>query len=177
MSFTSYTLIAAYFLSALGLASVSLVDGIEPWFVGVTAFAAVWSLYSNVKKKTLISSGLWNVLALIVFLLFIADFLLISRTLIVSASRFLTVLLALKLFDLKTGRDHFIAFGIVFFQILAAAASTVSPAFFVILTLFITASIFVLIIFTMKKDWEASRKTGAGAQPLQGAQPLPSPLF
>lgn len=172
MSFTSITLIAAYFLSALGLASVSLVDGIGPWFVAMTAFAALWSLYFNVKKKTLISSGLWNVLAVIVFLLFIADFLLISRTLILSASRFLTVLLVLKLFDLKTGRDHFIASGIVFFLILAAAASTVSPAFFVVLTLFIAASIFVMMIFTMKKDWEAGRKAGTkGAQPLEDDVP------
>ncbi len=168
MSFASYTLVAAYFLGALGLAAVSLVEGIEPWFVALAAFACGASLYCNIRKKTFISAVVWNVLAVIVLFLFLADFLVISKSLIVSASRFLTILLALKLFDLKTGRDHAVAFGIVFFQILGAAAATASPAFFVILALFIAGSIFVMMLFTIKRDWETHRKAALKEEALRG---------
>ena len=54
-----------------------------------------------------------------------------------SAGRFLTILAAIKLFDLKVSRDYLIFYSLVFFQIIAAAASTISPLFLLIISVFI----------------------------------------
>ena len=64
-----------------------------------------------------------------------------------------TILYAFKLFDLNRNRDYLIAYSLVFFQILAAAASTVSPAFFIILSLYVIGVIFTMILFTIRRDW------------------------
>ncbi len=147
-----YELITAYYMTAIGMAAVSLVDGISPAFVAVMSGAALLSLAANLKKREVITGWLWNMLALAVFLLFALDYFAVSRDIVTAASRFLTVLLALKLFGLKTDRDYLTAYGIVFFQLLAAAASTVSPVFFLLLVLFIMGGIFALTVLNLKKD-------------------------
>lgn len=147
-----YTLITAYYMAAIGVAAVSLVDGISPAFVAVMSGAALLSLAANLKKREIIAGRLWNILALAVFFLFALDYFVVSKDIVTAASRFLTVLLALKLFGLKTDRDYLTAYGIVFFQLLAAAASTVSPVFFLLLVLFIMGGIFALTVMNLKKD-------------------------
>lgn len=147
-----YTLITAYYMAAIGVAAVSLVDGISPAFVAVMSGAALLSLALNLKEREVIAGRLWNILAIAVFLLFALDYFIVSKDIVTAASRFLTVLLALKLFGLKTDRDYLTAYGIVFFQLLAAAASTVSPVFFLLLVLFIMGGIFALTLMNLKKD-------------------------
>lgn len=147
-----HALTVTYIISLLGLWAVSLIGRISPAFIIVAGALIVLSIVYNRKARKAVPAGAWNTAAVAILLFFIADFLLISRELIVSGSRFLTVLLALKLFDLRTGKDHFIVFGLAFFQILASAASTVSPAFFAILSLYILFSIWALIVFNLKRD-------------------------
>lgn len=152
MSFSSYTIIVTYFMAALGLWAVSLVESIDAVFVATASGFVLLTLFLNVRKKEVVPGYLWNVLAAVVFALFAADYFLFSKSLITAGSRFLTVLMILRLFDLKKNRDYFLAYSIAFFQILAAAASTISPVFFLILTLFVIASIFAMVVFTIKRD-------------------------
>ncbi|MBI5643985.1 MAG: DUF3488 domain-containing protein [Deltaproteobacteria bacterium] len=162
MNFQAYTLIITYFMAALGLSAVWLIEAIEAPFIIAVAAVVLLTLAFNIKRRRVIPGFLWNILAIFVFVFFIADYLMISGELITAASRFLTILLALKLFDLNRNRDHVMVFALVFFQILASAASTVSPFFMAILSLFIIGSIWALIIFNMKKDFQdASPKEGA----------------
>ena len=154
-----HALTVTYIISLLGLWAVSLIGRISPAFVMFAGLLIVLSVVYNHKTRKAIPTGAWNIAAVAILLLFLADFVLISGELIVSGSRFLTVLLALKLFDLRTGKDHFIVFGLAFFQILACAASTVSPVFFAILTLYIIFSIWALIVFNLKRDLQGSGLT------------------
>lgn len=166
MSFSQYILAVTYFMAALGIFSVSLVESIEPIFAALMAAGAALSLYLNLKKKELIPARVWTMLAVVVFMMFITDYFAISQSLISSSARFLTVLLALKLFDLKTNRDYLIVYALVFFQILAAAASTVSPVFVLILLIFIMDAIFAMTVFTIKRDWQ--EHAGKGKEPPAG---------
>ena len=153
MKFSYYMLIVTYFMAALGFYSGTLVEAIEPAFFSLLGVVLVISLVLNLYRKRSIPGRLWNLMAVAVLVFFIANHMLASQSLIVSASRFLTILLAMKLFDLNTHRDHFIIYAIVFFQMLAAAASTVSLVFFPLLVLFIVGSIFAMIILNLKKDF------------------------
>lgn len=144
-------------MAALGYGAVSLVEAVSPAFILVMSLAAVLSFAANRKNKTVIPTALWNVLALAILAFFIADYIAISESLITSASRFLTILLTLKLFDLKKTRDYMLVFSLVFFQILAAAASTASPVFFIILSLFIIGGIWAMMIFNIRRDWHEAR--------------------
>ncbi len=141
-------------MAAVGISATALVETIEPPFVLAMSSAAIISLVLNIKGKRLFNALFWNLLALAVLALLIIDYTLISGSLIVSASRFLAVLLVLKLFDLVKNRDYLLTYLLVFFQILAAAASTISPLFFLILTLFIIGGIWAMIIFNIKKDFQ-----------------------
>src|SRR5574337_1373250 len=148
MSFRSYTLVITYFMAALAIASISLVESVGAGFVILASSLMLLSAAANVKKKTLVSGTLWNFLAAGVLVFFIIDYAAGSGSILFSAARFLTVLLALKLFDLKADRDCLIACSLVFFLMLAAAASTVSPLFLLILTLFVAGGIPAMATFT-----------------------------
>jgi hypothetical protein len=114
-------------------------------------------LFLSFKKTFQPPVAVWNIIAVLVFAFFLADYLAFSRDFITAASRLLAALLGLKLFDLKKNRDHLLSYVLVFFQILAAAASTVSLGFFALLALYMTASIWAMIIFSLSRDLEAAR--------------------
>ncbi|MBI5561829.1 MAG: DUF3488 domain-containing protein [Deltaproteobacteria bacterium] len=153
MNLTVYTIILTYAMAVIGIAAASLVEGISPAFAALLGAAAAASLALNLRGRRTLPKWLWNVLAALILLLFLADYAAISKSLLVSASRFLAILTVLKLFDLKKNRDHLITYCLVFFQMLAAAASTVSISFIVILGLFVVGGIWAMIIFNIRRDW------------------------
>ncbi|MBI2411590.1 MAG: DUF3488 domain-containing protein [Deltaproteobacteria bacterium] len=159
MNLNSYTLIVTYFMAALGLAAISLVESVGAAFTLAMAGVSAFTLALNLKGRKVIPGAIWNLLAAGVFAFFVADYLAFSGSLVVAASRFLTILLVLKLFDLNRNRDFVIAYAIVFFQILSAAASTVSPLFLLILSLFIIGAIWAMILFNMKRDYQEVHPT------------------
>ncbi len=152
MYFHAYALIVTYFMASLGLFSASLVETIETPFIASIGAAVFSSLIFNLKRKRPLPSYLWSIAAVAVLLLFVLDYLNASSSIITSASLFLAILLALKLFDINRERDYIVVYTIVFFQILACAASTVSPLFFLILFLFTAGSIWAMIIYNLRRD-------------------------
>lgn len=151
--FSTYTLLITYFLASVGLLATVLVESVELPFIFIMSGAAILTLVLNITGKEILNSVLWNLLAVAVLAVFIIRYAFIPGSVIASLSMFLTVLLVLKLFDLKKNRDYLLVYVIVFFQILAAAASTVSPFFFLVLFLFIIGGIWAMIIFNIKKDF------------------------
>lgn len=152
MSFQAYLLAITYIMASIGLFASLLVEEIKAPFIILVALVAISSLAFNLRKKKPLPSFVWSISAAAVLVFFVLDYSSSSSGLIVSASRFLAILLALKLFDLNKDRDFLIAYGIVFFQVLAAAGSTVSPVFFLLLFLFIAGSIWGMIIYNLKRD-------------------------
>lgn len=156
MKFSTYALIITYVMTALGVAAIWLIDSTEPSFLVLTSSFILLSLIFNVWGERSFPRRIWNILAAAILVFFVFDYMMISTSLIVSATRFVTVLLVLKLFDLKRNRDYLIVFALIFFQLLATAASTVSPLFLLILTLYIIGGIWTMIIFSIKSDFYAT---------------------
>jgi len=149
-------------MALLGIAAASLVETVSPAFVVFLGIVAVASALVNLRRIQLVPAWAWNILAVVIFAFFLADYSVISGSLLVAASRFLAVLMVSKLFDLKTNRDYIITYALVFFQILAAAASTVSISFLVILGLFLVSGIWAMIILNIRRDWAASNPQSDG---------------
>ncbi|MEK6539625.1 MAG: DUF3488 and transglutaminase-like domain-containing protein [Deltaproteobacteria bacterium] len=155
MKFSTYFILLSYLMAGTGLLSVGL-TGIMglPFFALITGIT-VFSFFINIKGKTLrISKFIWNGLALIILPAALADYFFISMSLIDVSIRFLTILMAAKLFDLRTNRDHAILYILTFFQLLAAAVSTINISFLFVLALYILIGIWTLTIFNLKKEWE-----------------------
>ncbi len=164
MKFSGYMTAVTYFMALLALYSLTLVESVGRGFILITAAAILTSLVLNLKKKRVMPSGFYNILGAAAFLLFIVYYFSSIRDIgdiIVIASRFLAVFLAIKLFDLNSNRDYIIVYGAVFFLILAAAASTVSLVFFPLLILFIIGAIFAMITINIKKELEKRGLTAA----------------
>lgn len=165
MNYSHYILATTYLMAALGLWAISLVDAIDIVFVGTLATAVALSFFYNLRVRKVLPGYIWNISAIALLAFFSVDYAVFSESLLTSAVRLLTVLYALKLFDLGRNRDYLIAYSLVFFQILAAAASTVSPVFFLILSVFVIGIIFTMILFTIKRDW-AESGSGTAEPPL-----------
>ncbi len=150
--------IITYLMAALGLVSTSLVVEVSSPFLITAVLITALSLPVNLRGGLLTSKTLkkriWNTLAIALFIYFSIDYLLIGRDLLGSAARFLTILAALKLFDLESPRDYIIFYSLVFFQILSAAATTISPLFFLIISVFIICAIWAMIIFNIQGEYE-----------------------
>src|SRR4030067_94873 len=101
MKFSTYSLIITYVMVALGVAAIWLIESTEPSFLVMTTSFILLSLVFNVGKGRSLPGRLGELLAGAILLFFILHFLAISASLIVSATRFVTILLVLKLFDLK----------------------------------------------------------------------------
>lgn len=156
MNLSVYTVLITFFIASLGYSAVFMVRGVGAPFVIAAGGFACLGLFFNLKGARAFRDALWNFFAVLILLFFATDYLVLSGSLIVSAARFITLLLTLKLFALKKNSDYLVVFGLVFFQLLAAATSTVSPFFFFLLTLFVLSGIWAMIMFTVKKDWQDS---------------------
>lgn len=155
-------------MAFLGLWAFALTGSAGPLFITIVAIAYAAGLLSHFKRRVQIPSRAWNIIAVPVFALFLADYLFFSGDIIASGSGLIAVLLGLKLFDLRKNRDYLLAYALVFFQILAAAASTVSLAFFVLLALYVMASIWAMILFNMLSDLNASARRMSAPSDLFG---------
>ncbi len=166
MKLSQYMIIITHLMALLGLYAVTLVGGVSPVFIVFMGGGIVLSLVIRSWQNHIIPRGMWNVIAVVIFIVFLADFFWGGRNLTASAARFLSLLLTAKLYDLHSNRDYVIIYGTVFFQILAAAASTVSFLFLPVLLFFIIGSIFAMISITIQKEFEIGKN--AGAEPPRG---------
>ncbi|VAW39153.1 FIG001454: Transglutaminase-like enzymes, putative cysteine proteases [hydrothermal vent metagenome] len=154
MRFHTYTTIIRVLLTLLGLAAISLVGELGQSFLILIGVVTLVSLAVNVRYEVTIPPRIWNVLAVLLLAGFIVNHAAFSRDLMSSGAAFLALMVALKLFDLRTVRDHLMLYLLVFLEIVVAAASTVSPAFFAILAAFVITSIWAMVLFNIRRDFE-----------------------
>lgn len=155
VKFSIYFILISYLVAGAGLLALSLTNAISPAFIGVMGCIVFLNLFLNIKGKTFsISKTLWNIVAVTILAASLADYFFISPSLIEVSTRFLTILMIVKLFDLKTNRDYAVLYVLAFFQLLAASASTVSLSFLFVLALYILTGIWALTIFNLKREWE-----------------------
>jgi len=161
MRLSQYMIIITHFMALLGLYAVTLVGGISPIFIASMGGLIVLNLFIKSWNTHIIPRSLWNIIAIIIFIFFLVDFFWGGRNLTASAARFLTLLLTAKLYDLHSNRDYVIIYSTVFFQILAAAASSMSIYFLPLLLLFIMGIIFAMITVTIQKEFEIGKNAGS----------------
>ena len=127
MDFTTYITIITFLTVGVGFSAICLVEELSPAYIAFAGIATALSLLINIKEKfsRRPPAFLWNMLAAFVFIFFLADYFAISKTLAGAGARFLTILIVLKLYDLKSARDYLLLYVLVFFELLSAASSTV----------------------------------------------------
>ncbi|MBE9528985.1 MAG: DUF3488 domain-containing protein, partial [Proteobacteria bacterium] len=152
----NYPIAILYYMSALALGGAALAHSAGLLFLTIIGLVIFTSLLFNLrllsKREQKLPAWIWSVAAVAVVAFFIFDYVLGTAGLVASASKYLTVLLALKLFDINGDRDHKIVYAIVFFALLASAASTVSPLFFLLLALFVLGAINGMTVFNIQRD-------------------------
>ena len=142
-------------MAGTGLVAASLTNATSTVFLVGAGALTFLSFFLNLQGKIInISRFIWNSIAAVILAAGLIDYLLISQSLIDTSVRFLTLLMVAKLFDLKTNRDYAVLYLLTFFQLLAAAASTVNLSFLFALALYILTGIWALTIFNLKKEWE-----------------------
>ncbi|MBI5286928.1 MAG: DUF3488 domain-containing protein, partial [Deltaproteobacteria bacterium] len=155
MSFSTYFILISYLMVATGFMAAALTGAMNPFILsGLVAFAGLGLILHLRGRSFTIPKLLWNGLALIILTLFLTDYLFITGSLIEAASRFLTILMVIKLFDLKTNKDYLILYILTFFQLLAASVSTTNLSFLLILILYILIGMWTMVVFNLKRDWE-----------------------
>ena len=154
MHFHTYTTIIRVLLTALGFAAISLVSELGQPFLLLIGAVTLVSLFLNVRYELLIPARIWNTIAVLILVGFIVNYITFNRDLLSLGAAFLAIMVALKLFDLRSVRDHLLLYMLVFLQLIVAAASTVSPVFFAILALFVITSIWAMVLFNIRRDYE-----------------------
>ncbi|MCL4872637.1 transglutaminase family protein [bacterium] len=159
----SHALAVTSIISLLGLWAGSLVEAAGSRLISSLSVIAVAGIaYNLASGKPALRLSFWNAAALAAFVFLVADYLAISRDIIASGTRFLSLILVLKLLSIRSGRDHAIVFAVAFFLILAAAASTVSAVFFAVLALYIVFVIWGMVVLNLRRDLDDSG-IGTGA--------------
>ena len=151
MKFSSYMTVITWIAATIGFGALCLVEELGSAFLASAGAITLASLAINSKAQFHISKTLLNAAASLVPRLFALDYLYMSESLVGAASKLLSVIVILKIYDLNTGKDYALLYALVFFELLAAASSTVSPLFFLALALFVSSAIWAMAILTVKK--------------------------
>ncbi len=154
MMFSTYILFVTYLITTMGLVALSLIETIDRTFILIISAVVALTFLINLRGGIRLPRAVWNISAVVVFILFLSDYYILSRSLIDASARFLSILIILRLIDLRGTRDYLILFILNFFQLLAAASSTASPLFFLILFLYVVSIIWGMAIFTLKREWD-----------------------
>lgn len=136
----------------LGLLSLSLMEEHSIIFLSVITLATIAAVAITFKKKFKISKLKWNLMAIVLVFLFIGDYIVLDSDFLGSISRFMSVLVILKLFDMDLTKDYWILYALVLFEILTASASSVSIVFMILLIFYIINTIWAMLIFNLKDD-------------------------
>lgn len=136
----------------LGLFSLTLMEEHSMLFLSSITTVTIISLFITFKKTFNISKLKWNLTAVLLVILFLVDYIVLSSSFLGSISRFMSILIVLKLFDMHLTKDYWILYALVLFEILAASASTVSIVFMVLLILYIINTIWAMLIFNLNDD-------------------------
>lgn len=112
-----------------------------------------------------LSPEAWNLLMVIAFVAFIIDTLWISHDLLPASIHFLSVLMVHKLLTLERRKDILHLFGISLVALLAVAALTGDLWYGAVLTIYLLAAIWTLLLYHLKVESEESQTERSSAAP------------
>lgn len=148
-------------LTAIGFAGLILTKEVPPGLIGLGLLAFLLSgvvLIRNPSTSLLSLSPLtWNILMLVAFVGFIADFLWISQEFLRSVVHFLVLLMVNKLLHLEQPKDFFHLYALSFLKLLAAAALTGEPWYGLVSVAYLFIVIWALLLLHLHREAEEAR--------------------
>ncbi len=100
MMFSTYILFVTYLITTMGLVALSLIETIDRTFILIISAVVVLTFLINLRGGIRLPRAVWNISAVVVFILFLSDYYILSRSLIDASARFLSILIILRLIDL-----------------------------------------------------------------------------
>lgn len=128
-----------------------------------------------------LSRSTWNVLLLVAFAWFVADWLWISMDLLPAGIHFLILLMVSKLLTLRERKDFLHLYAISLLELLSAAALTTELWYAAVFAVFLLATIWTLLLYHLRNEAEdlaaAQPAAGAAADPVHRPGPLTGRFF
>ncbi len=124
------------------------------------AHAAGWRMGAVAQRLSQVSTGVWNVLMVLAFVVCAVDLIWLSQDLLLAGTNFLIVLMINKLFNLHQRKDFLYLYAISFLMLLATAALTVEAWYALVFVSYLLAAIWTLLLYHLKNEEDEHRKAG-----------------
>lgn len=125
------------------------------------AQAAGWRIGAVAERLSQVSTGVWNVLMVLAFVVCAVDLVWLSQDLLLAGTNFLIVLMINKLFNLHQRKDFLYLYAISFLMLLATAAITVEAWYALVFVSYLLAAIWTLLLYHLKNEEEENRKSSS----------------
>ncbi len=154
--------LSSILLAAAAFAALILSGGLLGWLGFLTAAALLVSVLRTLGYRSLdriasitrLTTTTWNLLLVVAFLGFWADFFWISQDLLPAGVHFLAALLINKLFNLAQRRDFLHLYAISLIAILASAALSSDVWYMLIFLAYLLAAVWTLLLYHLTKETE-----------------------
>lgn len=161
MNFARYFRISSYCLVASGFVAIAATGSVDLFSLSLFGTALVTSWFLDTERlKRSIPVWLLNSIALLAFPFYLVDYMLISRSFVVSTVHLIFLMAAAKLMTRATDRDYVYLYFVSFAELLAASTLTVDVTFTVSLFVFLISCVSTLILFEMKRSHARAQHFG-----------------
>jgi hypothetical protein len=163
-------------LAGIGFIGLVGTGELSPALVAVIALVLVLSAMANggwgkgalLEKFARLPPRVWNILLIVAFLVFIVDLAILSQDILLSAVRFLMVLMVAKLLTLRQRKDFLHLYAISLLELLASAALTKDLWYAAVFFSYLFVAIWVLLLYHLRNEEEERRSSRSGSD--QGVQ-------
>jgi transglutaminase-like putative cysteine protease len=162
-----------HLLVLAGLLSQALTGILNPMVLTLGFGALAFSFFY---QGLALSRGVGNAAALVALLFGALDYFILSRDLIIAAAHLLILMQAVKLFNLKHGRDYYQLYGLSFFGLISAAGLTSGLSFVFCFLFYLLMLTWTLILHHFNEEAYGADPTSEARWHASGA-PLISPRF
>ena len=152
MTWTRYFRLSSYGVIVSGFAAIAVTGAVDLFSLSLfgSAIAVSWFIDTEALKRRLPSWALNSLVAAYLFC-YLADYLIVSRSFVISTIHLAFYVAALKILTLTSDSDYVYLYCISFAELLAASTLTVDITFIVSLLIFLISSVSTLILFEMRR--------------------------
>ena len=152
MNFYKTFAFSSYLMTLIGLISLTTAEG--SLYLVILSSITISAAYYLVDLKKRLSIGKYSsiIFAFGGILFSIFDFLVISKSFVLSLSHLLCIIQIIKFFQKKEDRDYWQIYLISFIHLVVASALTIDVSFSIFFITYLIASIWTLTLFHLKRE-------------------------
>lgn len=166
MTFAQYFKGSSYCLITAGFIAIVAAGGIDPVFLAIFGFALLVSWFIDTAKfRRRIPTWFLNCLAFAYLPFLIIDYMLLSRSFVLTIVHLVLFASAIKLLTISRDRDYLFLYLVSLVELLAASTLTVNIIFAICFFFFLLSGISTLILFEMRRS-NAKMQDKIKVQPL-----------